>query len=126
MSPLIHAVNDKNVLKNTSAKISFLFLLAATVLFCSPTLTKAEILLEDTVWEGEVLLEDDIIVPEGVTLTVRKGAVINVLASDSTKTDPEYMSSMAEITIRGDLKVEGTADDPVIFRLKKLPDWIRL
>ncbi|MDW7774485.1 MAG: NosD domain-containing protein [Desulfobulbaceae bacterium] len=78
---------------------------------------QGEILLQDTVWEGEVLVEEDILIPQGITLTVKPGARIMVSPAESTKTDPEYMSSLTEITVRGSLRVEGMPDSPAVFRL---------
>jgi len=86
--------------------------------FCLlPSAARGSILLADAVWEGEVLVEDNILVPPGVTLTVSAGTVINIIPADNTKTDPEYMSSLTEITVRGTLNVEGTSEGPVVFRL---------
>jgi len=92
-------------------------LLMVTV-FCSalfPRAVAAAVLTADTVWQGEVKLAEDLLVPYGVTLTVKPGAVIKVSAAESTKTDPEYMSPLTEITVRGTLKVEGTVSSPVEF-----------
>lgn len=86
----------------------------ASVMF-SPVFATAAVLSADTVWQGEVRLNEDLLVPAGVTLTVRSGTVVKVAASESTKTDPEYMSPLTEITVRGTIRVEGTAGAPVEF-----------
>ena len=75
----------------------------------------ATVLTGNTVWQGEVVLKEDLLVPRGVTLTVRAGTVVKVLASESTKTDPEFLSPLTEITVRGTIRVEGTAAAPVRF-----------
>ena len=67
----------------------------------------AKILRQDTVWSGRVTLTDDVLVPEGVTLTVLRGTMINVIPTEKTRTGPEYLSSLSEITVRGRMKVEG-------------------
>jgi parallel beta-helix repeat protein len=87
------------------------------ILFSFPGNAHSEVLLQDTVWQGEVLVEDDVLVPQGVTLTIRQGARITVKPAESTRTDPQYMSSMTELTVRGSLVVQGTPASPVIFRL---------
>jgi parallel beta-helix repeat protein len=92
-----------------------------------PVAGEAVVLTADTVWSDEILVSDDIVVPEGVTLTVLPGTVVRVLPADSTKTDPEYTSHRTEITIRGSLKVLGRQDAPVIFTMsgsvqEELPD----
>jgi len=72
-------------------------------------------LKEDTVWQGRVLLDDDLMVPAGRTLTVRAGTVVLIRPSKSTKIEPEWLSSHTELQVRGTLRVEGTASDPVYF-----------
>jgi parallel beta-helix repeat protein len=75
----------------------------------------AAVITSDTVWQNEVTVTDDILVPPGVTLTVRPGTVVRVSPAESTKTDPEFISALTEITIRGILKVEGSMEAPVSF-----------
>jgi parallel beta-helix repeat protein len=86
---------------------------------CFPLLSPGEILKRDTVWNGEIVIEGDILIPQGTTLTILPGTVINIKPSDRTKTDPEYLSSLTEITVRGRLQVEGEKDEPVIFHVKE-------
>ncbi|MEW6602549.1 MAG: right-handed parallel beta-helix repeat-containing protein [Nitrospirota bacterium] len=86
--------------------------------FLSPHVSVGEILKKDTVWSGEINISDDILVPEGVTLTVLPGTTVNVEPSDRTKTDPVYMSSLREITVRGRLNIEGREGQPVLFHVK--------
>ena len=76
---------------------------------------EAFVITTDTVWQNEVTVAEDILVPTGVTLTVRPGTVIKVSPAESTKTDPEFISPLTEITVRGRLKVEGSAETPVSF-----------
>ena len=78
-------------------------------------MSHAATLTKDTVWQGEVRVEEDILVPKGVTLTVRAGTTVRVVSSESTKTDPEFVSPLTEITIRGILNVEGVEKAPVEF-----------
>lgn len=85
----------------------------------TPVPAHCEILLQDTVWEGEVRVEDDILIPRGVSLTIKKGSQVLIKSADGTRTDPEYMSPMTEITIRGRLVVEGTPDDKVVVQLDR-------
>jgi parallel beta-helix repeat protein len=81
----------------------------------SPSTATAAVLSSDTVWAGEVSVSEDILVPAGVTLTIMPGTIIKVALSDSTKMEPEYMSPLTEITIRGKLSAEGTKGSPVSF-----------
>jgi len=75
----------------------------------------AQTITADTVWQGEVVLDHDVLVPAGRTLTIKPGTRVKVVAAVSTKTDPEYLSPLNEIMVRGKLIVEGTAAAPVVF-----------
>ena len=86
--------------------------------FCFPFTSSGKVITEDTVWSGAVTLEDDILVPEGRTLIILPGTTINMEPSDRTKTDPEYLSSLTEITVRGRLNIEGKTGSSVLFQTK--------
>jgi len=101
-------------LNNIAVKI--LFVLFFVSVYSTAT---AGVIASDTVWKGEVLISEDILIPEGITLTVMPGTIIKVAPSESTKTEPEYMSHLTEITVRGTLKAEGTEGSPVVFIIKK-------
>ncbi|MBI5739253.1 MAG: right-handed parallel beta-helix repeat-containing protein [Nitrospirae bacterium] len=83
-----------------------------------PSISRAETITGDTVWKGEITVNDDVFVPEGVTLTVLSGTTVDVLPSDRTKSEAEYISHTTEIMIRGRLEVQGTDEAPVVFRIK--------
>ena len=102
-------------------------LIILIVILLFPAFAVGEVLTSDTVWSEEILVSDDIVVPEGVTLTILAGTVVRVLPSDSTKIDPEYVSHRTEITIRGTLKIQGEAEALVSFSMgdsmnKEMPD----
>jgi len=99
----------KNILKNSLLLIAFIFCSAFATSVSALTLTR------DTVWSGEVFLQEDILVPRGVTLTIRPGTRIKVSPAESTKTDPEYVSPLTEITVRGVLRAEGSDAAPIEF-----------
>ncbi|MBU1708470.1 MAG: right-handed parallel beta-helix repeat-containing protein [Proteobacteria bacterium] len=79
----------------------------------------ARTLTENTVWQGNITVEEDILIPAGITLTVKPGTAITVVPSDSTKTDPEYLSPLTEITVRGILRFLGTPSAPIFFKADK-------
>ena len=89
--------------------------LLACCLVLLPSIAVAYTLTADTVWQGDVVVTDDVVIPAGRTLTIRPGTTITVAASDSTKVEPEYLSPLTEITVRGTLLVEGTREAPVVF-----------
>lgn len=106
-------------LANISLRLT---LLATLVLLTAALPAQAEVLTTDTVWQGQVHLEDDLLIPAGVTLTVKAGTVVTVSSAESTKIDPEFISHQTEILVRGALKVQGTPDAPVTFTGEKADD----
>lgn len=92
---------------------SFVLFLFAVLM--APSVAQSEVIVKDTIWDGEIKVREDILVPKGITLTIRPGTKISVVSSESTKTDPEYISPLTEITVRGTLKIEGTEKLPVSF-----------
>lgn len=73
------------------------------------------VLQGDTVLSGTVYLVDDVLVPKGSSLVLRPGTTVYVRVAESTKIDPEYLSATTELLVRGALRIEGTARDPVKF-----------
>jgi len=92
------------------------------IVFFLPLKIGAMTIVEDTVWQGEMEVVEDVVVLRGVTLTVRAGTLIRLRPAESTKTGPENLSRLTEITVRGNLKVNGTAEEPVVFSLAGPPD----
>jgi len=90
-----------------------------------PIPAMAVVIQADTTWSGDVSLAEDVLVPEGVTLTIEPGATIRVVQAESTKTDPEFLSPQTEITVRGSLVANGSGKATVIFRAVegKNPTW---
>ena len=85
----------------------------------------ATVLTSDTTWSGEVSLDQDVLVPAGVTLTITPGTRVRVSPAESTKTDPEFLSSLTEITVRGTLIAEGKHKANITFSLAAAarPSW---
>ena len=75
----------------------------------------AGVISSDLTLSGEVLLTDDLLILPGRTLTLQPGTTVRVRKAESTKIDPEYLSSSTEILVRGNLQAEGTAAAPVSF-----------
>jgi hypothetical protein len=73
------------------------------------------VISHDTLWSGEISLTKDVLVLQGATLTIAPGTRINVLASESTRTEPEFISSYTEITVRGILRAEGSQAQPIVM-----------
>lgn len=94
----------------------FFFILVSLFLLM-PLPAFSRVLTEDTIWSGTVELHEDVYVPAGVSLTVQPGTVVLVWPSGSAEVDPEYMSPMTELLVRGKLSVKGTREEQVRFQL---------
>ena len=90
-----------------------LLLLVIPLALVTPHRAEATVLTADTVWQGEITLAEDLLVPAGVTLTIRPGTIVRVTPAESTKTDPEFISPLTEITVRGRVQIDGTPQAPV-------------
>jgi len=84
------------------------------ILFCSLPV-HAEVLSEDTKWQGVVELHEDVLVIAGVTLTIEPGTRIKIWPAENTKIDPEYMSHQTEILVRGKLVSHGKNGNEIVF-----------
>jgi hypothetical protein len=73
------------------------------------------VISSDLTLSGEILLTGDLLILPGRTLTLQPGTMVRVRKAESTKIDPEYLSSFTEILVRGNLLAEGTADAPITF-----------
>lgn len=73
------------------------------------------VITTDATWSGRVLVVGDVLVPEGVTLTVVPGTVVMFARSDSSKIEPMFLSMQTELLVRGTLVVDGLREDPVRF-----------
>jgi len=86
----------------------------------------AGILLADETWSGTVHLNGDIIIPEGVSLTLLPGTIVTfdrLLDSMHSGDDPNRI----EIIVQGTLLSQGTAAEPVAMTSALTPknksDW---
>jgi hypothetical protein len=73
------------------------------------------VIKKDATWSGMVLVAGDVLVPEGVTLTIAPGTKVMFSASESSKIEPMFLSMQTELLIRGILKAEGEPGRPVSF-----------
>lgn len=101
-------------LRNTGRNMG-LGICLCLLLACAAMPARAEVLSKDTVWSGEVEIREDLLIPKGVTLTIAAGTVVRVWPAESSKNDPEYLSPLTEIMVRGHLEAEGEAGNEVLF-----------
>ncbi|MDZ4183624.1 MAG: right-handed parallel beta-helix repeat-containing protein [Desulfuromonadales bacterium] len=97
---------------------SLLVLLSACTAVIPPALPPQElagVINSDLTLSGEILLTGDLLILPGQTLRLLPGTTVRVRKAESTKIDPEYLSSLTEILVRGNLQAEGTADAPITF-----------
>jgi hypothetical protein len=65
----------------------------------------AEVVTTDTALSGKVTITEDLLVPEGVTLTFEPGTRITVMPSEGTRTDSQFVTTETEIVVRGTLRL---------------------
>lgn len=82
----------------------------------------AGVLPGDSRWSGELVLAADVLIPVGSTLTIEPGTTIYVHSAENTKIDPEYLSPLTELLVRGTLRVFGTKKEPVRFLALDRPE----
>ena len=71
---------------------------------------KAGIITQDETWSGEILITEDIIVPEGVTLTIEAGTIVKF------KHCRDYKELLKlGIVVHGTLKALGTPENQIWF-----------
>ncbi len=93
----------------------FFLMLIITTIFLFPLSAMGMVITADTTWSGDVTVDENILIPEGVTLKVLPGTTISVQPSEGTKTDPEFISFLTEILVRGRLMAEGSEKSPITF-----------
>ncbi len=71
---------------------------------------------------GEMVLVDDLRILPGSSLTFAAGSLVWVRPAESTKMDPEYLSSLTEILVAGSLHFAGNSEHPVRFQPLKPAD----
>ncbi len=67
------------------------------------------------VWQGTVVMRDDVLILPDAELVIRPGTLVRVVPAEGTKIDPEYLSPLTELLVRGRLDIQGTAAAPVSF-----------
>ncbi|RLC32219.1 MAG: hypothetical protein DRH37_01180, partial [Deltaproteobacteria bacterium] len=68
----------------------------------------------DETWSGTVELDGDVVVPEGVTLTIQPGTTIRFPAGlDTTYSGADI--NKTEFVVHGTLLAEGTESEPIVF-----------
>ena len=71
--------------------------------------------IHDTTWKGRVMVVGDVLVPEGVTLTIAPGTDVMFMSSDSSKIEPAFLSMQTEIMVRGRLLAVGENNKLITF-----------
>ena len=86
-------------------------------------------LREDCVWENEIWLQGDVLVPEGVTLSIVPGTVIQCAQAAEKLLQAErppqgrwglsHSNVLRNIIVRGRIAAHGEADRPIQFGANK-------
>ncbi len=70
---------------------------------------------EDTTWSGKILITKDVLVLRNVHLKIEPGTVIRFKKSKSTRIDPRFLFTTAELLVEGQLTAQGSPEEPIIF-----------
>lgn len=73
------------------------------------------VLKQDKTLSGRVEVSGDLLVPQGVTLTLLPGTTLVFLPARNSHIEPRYLFPATELLVRGTLKAEGTAEHPISF-----------
>ncbi len=102
--------------------IGVVFLLLSLAILLQPVLatTTSGTLTQDETWTGEILITGDIVIPEGITLTVLPGTFIAFLGDGSdndveTVVLNELWRGKSNLIVRGDLIIQGEEDSRVFI-----------
>jgi len=97
------------------AGIVLALIFSARVFGAQEPLEAEGVITADTTWSGNVTVFGDVLVPEGVTLTIAPGTTVLFAYSDSSKIEPMFLSMGTELLVRGRLVVAGEKERPVTF-----------
>lgn len=100
--------------------LSFLFSLQALSAKVEDSITTSGVVFQDEVWSGQVHVTGDVVIPEGITLTVRAGTTITFLPNSS---DNDVKIAILDILgfdkcnliVKGDLRIEGKKGNEVVI-----------
>ena len=71
----------------------------------SEIMEKSGELTENEVWDGRIYITDTLVVPEGITLTIRAGTIVGFEPTDTP----------SQIIVHGELYAEGSPDRMIVF-----------
>ena len=71
----------------------------------SEIIEKSGELTENEVWDGRIYITDTLVVPEGITLTIRAGTIVGF----------EPMDPPSQFIVHGELYAEGSPDRMIVF-----------
>jgi len=80
----------------------------------SPAVTVTGAITTDTTWTENTLITGDVVITDGVTLTITPGVTI-FFAANSDDQAGGVWTDKAEIQVRGALIAQGTITDPIYF-----------
>lgn len=100
--------------------LSFLFFLQALSAKVEGSITTSGVLFQDEVWSGEVHVTGDVVIPEGITLTVSAGTTVTFIPNGS---DNDVKIPVLDILgidkcnliVKGNLRIEGKKGNEVVI-----------
>ena len=73
--------------------------------FSSEIIEKSGELTENDIWDGRIYITDTLVVPEGITLTIRAGTIVGFEPTDTPN----------QLIVHGELYAEGSPERMVVF-----------
>lgn len=82
--------------------------------------TTSGILVQDEIWSGNIRLTGDVVIPEGITLTILAGTAISFAPSHSDydaklSLPADLGGGKCNLVVQGNLRIEGKRDNEVIM-----------
>lgn len=110
--------------------IVFSFFISSAIAMASPTLMEDDKRIKygklhsDQTWQGEVFLVSDVIVPEGITLTIEAGTKLYFAEYDIAETGEDPLHT--EIIVHGKVHAKPNKENPILVTTIGHPQWQRL
>lgn len=110
----------------------FIFLLVCFPFSCFANITLTEDdkrikygkLNSDQTWQGDIYLVSDVIVPEGITLTIEPGTKLYFAEYDIAESGEDPLQT--EIIVKGKVNAKSTKENPILVTSIGKSQWLQL
>ncbi len=105
---LNHLMRCRNIIHGAATGICIFLSSAATV-------QSSEVIASDTIWQGKRMIIGDLIIPEGITLTISSGSEVLMTSKREDAAPAGTEAPLPRILVQGHLEVEGDEGSPVVI-----------